>query len=154
MRRRLWKRIGTGLFWMTWPLLYVYLRRGARTRILVVSRDEVLVVKSWLGADRWALPGGGLHRGEDPLMGVLRELREETGISVPPEQPRALYEGTYRQNGLKFKYRCYVVGLPNKLPLTPQKIEVASTEWVQRDQLTPANAGQDVLTALDHWFVP
>ena len=28
----------------------------------------------------WTLPGGGLDFGEDPVDGVLRELREETGL--------------------------------------------------------------------------
>jgi ADP-ribose pyrophosphatase YjhB (NUDIX family) len=33
------------------------------------------------GAGRWMLPGGGLDFGEDPVDGVLRELREETGLT-------------------------------------------------------------------------
>lgn len=33
------------------------------------------------GAGHWTLPGGGLDFGEDPADGVLRELREETGLT-------------------------------------------------------------------------
>lgn len=36
------------------------------------------------GAGRWTLPGGGLHFGEDPLDGVVREVAEETGLDVVP----------------------------------------------------------------------
>jgi 8-oxo-dGTP diphosphatase len=31
----------------------------------------------------WNLPGGGLHRGEGPLAGALREMREEIGLVLP-----------------------------------------------------------------------
>ncbi|MCB8967969.1 MAG: NUDIX domain-containing protein [Ardenticatenaceae bacterium] len=30
----------------------------------------------------WGLPGGWLNRGEDPSVGVLRELREEVGLTA------------------------------------------------------------------------
>ncbi len=34
------------------------------------------------GRGHWTLPGGGLEFGEDPREGVLREVREETGLDV------------------------------------------------------------------------
>ena len=33
---------------------------------------------------RWDLPGGFLEEGEEPLTGLRRELREETGLEVEP----------------------------------------------------------------------
>jgi 8-oxo-dGTP diphosphatase len=35
-------------------------------------------------AGRWDLPGGFLQEGEHPLDGLVRELREETGLEVEP----------------------------------------------------------------------
>jgi 8-oxo-dGTP pyrophosphatase MutT (NUDIX family) len=147
-----WKRIGTAAFWVSWPLLYLHLRRSTRTRILVVCGEEVLVVKTWLGVDRWALPGGGLRRGEDPLRGALRELREETGLELAADTPKPLFTGTYRQNGLKFNYRCFLVELPAKPPVAPHRPELSDAAWVHRRQLTPQSAGQDVLTAIAKRF--
>ena len=50
-----------------------------------VERDDgvllVRVAPTDPGAGRWTLPGGGLEFGEDPADGVLRELREETGLT-------------------------------------------------------------------------
>lgn len=50
----------------------------------VEDDDAVLLVRispGEMGAGRWTLPGGGLAFGEDPATGVLRELREETGLT-------------------------------------------------------------------------
>jgi ADP-ribose pyrophosphatase YjhB (NUDIX family) len=50
-----------------------------------VERDErvllVRIASTDPGAGHWTLPGGGLDFGEDPADGVLRELREETGLT-------------------------------------------------------------------------
>jgi 8-oxo-dGTP diphosphatase len=35
---------------------------------------------------RWDIPGGFLEEGEDPIAGLRRELKEETGLDVEPER--------------------------------------------------------------------
>jgi ADP-ribose pyrophosphatase YjhB (NUDIX family) len=37
----------------------------------------------------WGLPAGLLRRGEEPILGAVRELAEETGIGVRPEDLQA-----------------------------------------------------------------
>ena len=50
-----------------------------------VERDESVllarIAATVPGAGHWTLPGGGLDFGEDPADGVLREFREETGLT-------------------------------------------------------------------------
>ena len=52
---------------------------------VAVEDGRILLVRIAPGYTRdadgkWTLPGGGLNFGEDPLMGMLRELAEETGL--------------------------------------------------------------------------
>ena len=43
---------------------------------------DVLLLKHSYGPNVWSLPGGGLRRGEDPLLAARREVREELGIEL------------------------------------------------------------------------
>ncbi len=52
-----------------------------RGRVLMQERDE----HAPLWADMWCFPGGGLELDEEPVVGAVRELAEETGVGVPPE---------------------------------------------------------------------
>jgi len=61
--------------------------RRPRTRVIVMLNDrEILMVKNWLGSQRWTLPGGGMKRGETPAAAAARELLEETGLTVNHDQ--------------------------------------------------------------------
>lgn len=65
-----------------------YWRRWRKTPIAGVSvvitnlSGDVLLLKHSYGPDVWALPGGGLARGEDPQAAARREVREELGIEL------------------------------------------------------------------------
>ncbi len=52
---------------------------GAGGEILLVRAAPYLTV-----AGQWFLPGGGLDHGEDPVDGLRREFREETGLDIIP----------------------------------------------------------------------
>lgn len=55
-------------------------------RVLVTKRHPD---KPWGGY--WEYTGGSILKGETPVQGALRELREETGIAVSPEALRPVY---------------------------------------------------------------
>lgn len=52
-----------------------------RGRVLMQERDEHAPV--W--PDMWCFPGGGLEEDEQPVDGAVRELAEETGVVLAPE---------------------------------------------------------------------
>jgi len=68
----------------------------------VVVRDgRVLMVKR--GKEplrgRWTLPGGTVELGETLEEAVVRELQEETGLSVTPRELLALFDRIHREAG-------------------------------------------------------
>ena len=63
-------------------------RRAARV-VLVDGADRTLLLRGGdparPGLRWWFTPGGGLHDGESAAQGAARELFEETGLRIAPE---------------------------------------------------------------------
>jgi ADP-ribose pyrophosphatase YjhB (NUDIX family) len=65
-----------------------YWRRWRKAPIAGVSvivtnlAGDVLLLRHSYGPEVWALPGGGLKPGEDPVAAARREVREELGIDL------------------------------------------------------------------------
>ncbi|MGH2504738.1 MAG: NUDIX hydrolase [Ktedonobacterales bacterium] len=55
--------------------------------------------------DFWGQPGGGLEPGETPWEGVVREVREETGLDVEVTRLAGVYSQPASDN-LVFSFRC------------------------------------------------
>lgn len=53
-----------------------------RCRALIVNNEKLLVVKHSEEFDYYALPGGKIEVGENPLECIKRELKEELGVEV------------------------------------------------------------------------
>ena len=59
--------------------------RGCRI-LAFDAAGRVLLVRHSYGSSRWMLPAGGLGRIEDPVIGAVRELGEETGLRLEAAQ--------------------------------------------------------------------
>lgn len=76
-------------------------------RVLLILRDDTRT---------WAMPGGALEADELPTKGVVREVKEETGIDAVPVRLVGLHYWTQRPDGfLIFTFRC----LPRGGEITP-----------------------------------
>lgn len=58
--------------------------------------------------DLWNLPGGGLEDGETPWNGLIREVKEETGLDVEIENLAGVYSKTDK-NEIVFNFRCRTI---------------------------------------------
>ncbi|OKI67437.1 NUDIX hydrolase [Streptomyces sp. MJM1172] len=102
----------------------------------IVIRDDgrVLVIRR---ADNgaWEPPGGILERDERPEEGVLREVAEETGITVEVERLTGVYKNL-TLGVIALVFRCRPIGGEEQLSdestavrwLTPDEVEQAMKE--------------------------
>ncbi len=60
--------------------------------VVVVDGDSLLLVEDFRGRGTWKIPEGVPEIPESPREGVARELEEETGISVDPDDLVYLYD--------------------------------------------------------------
>lgn len=127
--------LGSVGYWLTWPALYIYMRGSRRTRVLIIHEQKVLVVKQWLGRDTWHLPGGGLHKGEDPLVGSIREVQEEVGIALQPSQLRHIRSLQKRSSGIPYTAEYYATTLQQQPTLHLQAHEIRESSWIPLDDV-------------------
>ena len=66
----------------------------------------------------WMLPGGGLEFGEDPAPGVLRELREETGLDGVVEGLLGVRSAMLEPDQTKSGHRIQNVGILYRVAVT------------------------------------
>jgi len=149
--KKAWILLGQALFWLLLPAWYIYLRFSRRTRVLLVKGDKALVVKGWINDGRWSLPGGGLHGDEDPMLGAMRELIEETGIDLSSSKLTWLGQAAQRQNGLHFNYYQFWYELTDQQEPKVETLEITEAVWLPITSLNAKNAQQHVLDTLAAW---
>lgn len=95
------------------------------------TNAEILLLRHvFHPAAPWGLPGGWLNRNEDPAAGVVREMREETGLGVRLGPPIYIsHESTPPHLGIAF------LGWvePGSPQLSPEILEV---RWCNPQQLS------------------
>lgn len=108
-----------------------------RVGVGVILRKEGRVLlglrRSAHGRGTWSFPGGHQEKGETAPIAAARELREETGIRLPPDAFRILTatDDVFPESGRQYT-TVFVVGdcpkdqdAQNEPPLEPLK----SSEW-------------------------
>ena len=116
------------LFWLLWPLVWVYAPLRARARVLIVCDDQFLAVKPYFGRGKWQLPGGGIKFGERAIDAATRELYEE--VSLPLHDLQNLIPvQTYTEKGLLLRYVLFYKKIATRPIITKNK-EIADTKWL------------------------
>ncbi|HOO60227.1 MAG TPA: NUDIX domain-containing protein [Candidatus Mcinerneyibacteriales bacterium] len=67
----------------------------------LIQRGEEVLVHTLQGNDFWVLPGGRVHLGESTAEALIREIREEMGVSVRIIRPLWAVENFFIHQGTK-----------------------------------------------------
>jgi len=110
--------------------------------MLMIQRSETVRAPGL-----WCFPGGAIEPGETPAQAIVREFREEVGLSVEPIG--RLWEWL-RDDGLLHLYWWQVRYVGGEL--TPNAAEVQTARWMTDDQIR-AQKGMiaNNITFLNHY---
>jgi 8-oxo-dGTP diphosphatase len=112
--------------------------------VLLAAGHVLLIERGWDPfKGRWALPGGHVDMGETSLAASVRELEEETGITVPVTDLRQVgaYDAPGRDPRGRYVSVAYTATLPTLVQPTAGDDATAARWW-------PLNALPDL--AFDH----
>lgn len=114
--------------------------RPTAVALIVNSQKKVLFVQSAKNTSEWTLPQGGIDRQEDAAAALLRELKEELGISAEEIatlrflHTEALDAETEREDKRGFQrgkqYFFFLVEYTGNGKCIPEKGEVGAYAWV------------------------
>lgn len=151
MVKRIYAKLGRAAHTAATPLLRAYMKGRRRVRALVFNeKDEILLTRSWFGHQRWSLPGGGIHSREQPVIAVVRETYEETGVAIDQDRCQRLGEFENGDSNAPFIVDCWVT-VVNKQPVhiaARQRLEMLDVAWFSRDYL-PVRRSKTVDRALE-----
>lgn len=86
-------------------------------------------------AGRPDLPGGLIEEGEEPGEALSREVKEETGLKISPQEFILVYSGTDIYNDVSHVRLFYIVKLNQKTPQITISNEHDDSEWLDVSKL-------------------
>ncbi len=130
------------------PVLRIYLRKTKRAYVAIKCGEEILVIKNWLGRGGWQLPGGGIKSYESPKLGAIREVWEEVGIELAPDDLKIITSGKWESDNLGHFYIIFEASLSEKpRHLMLSQPEVIAAEWLPVSEIQK-NTSAEIKTAL------
>ncbi len=122
---------GKILFWILWPLVWLYAPLTRRVRVVIVRHSgETLLLKNWFGPGFWQLPGGGIKFGESVKQAAIREIKEELGVDLTTVSVLNAEPVLCRQFGLLMRYH-YVVSSVSSDQVVKLGHDVQTYTWAQ-----------------------
>ncbi len=112
----------------------------------VILRETCVLLVRARRKKRWQLPGGGLKRRETPRQAALREVDEETGLTIRIET----LSGTYRRSDGSFAL-VFLARVSADAELAGPRNEIRHQRWVPHPKairLLPRRARRRLADAL------
>lgn len=119
-------------------------------RAVLVHQDRLLLVNAYGGgvSDLWCAPGGGVERGQSLTDNLVREVHEETGLTIKVGPPCLVNEFHDPENDfhqVEIFFRCQLVsGVLEDTWQDPERI-VDQRRWVTEAEIAGLRLKPDSL---------
>lgn len=143
-------KIWRAVFKVIRPFAEPILNNSKRTRVLVIHKKQILLVKNRLSSQKWTLPGGGIKKKEKPKDAAKREIFEEIGYNLNPKQLVFGGKEVIHKPNSNFRIQAYIyLAYTELFEPKKQKMEILKAEWFYISEL-PKNRTATVDIALKY----
>ncbi|MEN9557828.1 MAG: hypothetical protein RL141_197 [Candidatus Parcubacteria bacterium] len=123
-------------------------------KAVLVSDNKVLITRS-PDDPKWEIPGGRLHQNETVEGALLREIREELGVTLTLGSVFYLEQYFQGRDGSAHVLITYRVDCPEETVFQPDAREVCEMRWITKEELAGYDIHGNCLNALkSHWGIP
>lgn len=125
---------------------------GKVAQKVVIEKDGKVLITRYPTDTEWDLPGGRIHRGEKPAIGLAREIKEEIGLDATIGKP-FFADMFAAQDGDERYFVTFAATLidPNQ-SFVLQKEEVAEVCWIGKNELQSKPLFEVCRRALEVYF--
>jgi 8-oxo-dGTP diphosphatase len=112
-------------------------------KVLVIKRSLIKRSKPNFAPERWDFPGGTVEQNESPQDAVVREAKEEVGLTV--KMNRILYDSYHIDisKGIDFLTIVYLVDLIGKDEIFLDQEEHTDYEWLEINDILNGKTSLD-----------
>jgi len=144
------KILGRTVYFFGYPVFRVLIRGTTRAYVAIYSDDDtILLTKNWLGyQNKWRLPGGGVHKGEDVRVAVQRELEEEVGVVVAADALVLLTPEPIRAR-FHYDYYLFACRLDSKPVIAIDEREILDAEFIAKKALNKHYLSEESTAVLE-----
>lgn len=94
--------------------------------------------------DKWGVPAGKLDKGEDEMIAVAREIKEETGQEINPSKLEYLSKVYVKYPKYHFVYHMFHTKLEEKPLITLSSSEHKNYKWLTPKKALKTNLVRDL----------
>ena len=133
-KKYLYKAMYTVLYRMHRSYCSVFRPYVQGAYVLCLYKDQALLIKNSYKR-YWTLPCGGISKGESPLEAAIREVEEEVGLFLDPEQLELIQELISTEEYKEDRIHLFMYRFKHKPTVRIDHKEVEDFAWVNKTQL-------------------